>query len=83
MELRSGTPLHTKSSPQSNLTPAGKKRQWFAVMRPQFGNACRPVVEADSVGARYAPLTSRELATIASTAWLPASVSRRDWRFVP
>jgi len=54
------------------LTSAMRNRRIIDAYMAAEGAQCRPVVEADTVGALYAHLTSLQLATIASTAWLPA-----------
>jgi DNA-binding transcriptional LysR family regulator len=58
--------------PLCALTPAMRNRRIIdrnmAAERAQF----RPVVEADTVGAIFAHLTTLRFATIASTAWLTA-----------
>jgi len=54
------------------LTPAMRNRRIIDTYMAAEGAQCRPVVEADTVGALYAHLKGLQLATIASTAWLPA-----------
>jgi DNA-binding transcriptional LysR family regulator len=54
------------------LTPAMRNRRIIDHHMAADGAVFRPMVEADTVGALFAHLTTRELATIASTAWLTA-----------
>jgi DNA-binding transcriptional LysR family regulator len=54
------------------LTPAMRNRRIIDAYMAAEGVQCRPLVEADTVGALYAHVKSLQLATIASTAWLPA-----------
>lgn len=54
------------------LTSTMRNRRIVDAYMAAEGAQCRPVVEADTVGALYAHLTGLQLATIASTAWLPA-----------
>lgn len=54
------------------LTSTMRNRRIIDTYMAAEGTQCRPVVEADTVGALYAHLTALRLATIASTAWLPA-----------
>ena len=54
------------------LTPTMRNRRIIDAYMAAEGIRARPVVEADTVGALYAHLKGLRLATIASTAWLPA-----------
>jgi DNA-binding transcriptional LysR family regulator len=54
------------------LTPAMRNRRILAANIAAAGARFDPVVEADTVGALFAHLAGRELATIASHAWLYA-----------
>jgi DNA-binding transcriptional LysR family regulator len=60
------------SLPLCLLTPAMRNRRIINEIFAASGATVTPVVETDNMGSLYAHVTSRQLATIASQAWLYA-----------